>query len=235
MTNPETRYTSRSNRSRKPNGMSKLLNVLIGVVVVLIVITAGFIFLGGDEKDEAATNNTEETSTDLESSNNETEDETEIGSEEIASEDENTEGTTEDDGATEEEATTTEEETVNEDSTTGGTVTSSPSDDALVSDSIVNTEWKPVGTSQTGEHTSVYSTDHVDWDEKVKALAYTTGLSADNMIIWHIGNGGSPQKSIGVVSSNNKEEKYRVYLQWVDGEGWKPEKMETLKTLDGAY
>ena len=55
------------------------------------------------------------------------------------------------------------------------------------------------------------------------------------MIVWIIQNGKKKKKSIGVVSSKNKEEKYRVYLQWVDGEGWKPEKMETLKTLDGAY
>ena len=75
----------------------------------------------------------------------------------------------------------------------------------------------------------------MDWTEKLNAIAYTTGLSADKMIVWRIQNGGDPQKSIGVVSSKNKKDKYRVYLQWVDGEGWKPEKMETLKTLDGAY
>ena len=75
----------------------------------------------------------------------------------------------------------------------------------------------------------------MDWQEKIKALSYASGLAEDNMIIWQIGNGGGPQKSIGVVSSNDKVEKYRIWLQWVEGEGWKPEKMETLKTLEGAY
>ncbi|WP_075618153.1 YrrS family protein [Paenisporosarcina indica] len=234
MINTQSRYTSRSNRPKKPN-MNKLLNILIGVVVILIVITAGIIFFGNDEKEQAESkNNTEETALKNESTENDsesaqdtdTESKPEIGSEEIASEDENAEGTTEDES---------EEESSEEGSTTGGSVTSSPSDDPVVSDTIANTAWEPVGTSQTGEHVSIYSKNHVDWNEKVKALAYATGLSSDNMIVWHLGNGGSPQKSIGTVSSKNKEEKYRVYLHWVDGEGWRPEKMDTLKTLDGAY
>ncbi|QBP40834.1 YrrS family protein [Paenisporosarcina antarctica] len=230
--NTQRRFTSRSNRPKKPNRTNKILNALIGLVVVMIVITAGVIFLGNNDAEKAdGKNDTEETK----SSSDETEttdesvaseEETEVGSEEIISDEESTEET--------EEETTTEDPTP-EDPTTGGTVTSTPSNDPLISEKIVNTAWKPVGTTQTGEHTSVYSEGHVDWDEKIKAIIYTTGLSTDNMIVWRIANGGSPQKSIGVVSSKNKEEKYRVSLQWVEGEGWKPEKMETLKTLNGAY
>lgn len=236
MTNTQSRYASRSNRPKKPNSMNKILNALIGLVVVLIVITAGFIFIGNDDEEQAdSKSNTEETASDNESTENDTESaqgtdtesQPEIGSEEITSEDEETEDTPE--------GEVTKEESSEEGSTTGGSVTSTPSDDPLVSETISNTAWEPVGTSQTGEHVSIYSKDHVDWNEKVKALTYATGLSADNMIVWRIGNGGSPQKSIGVVSSKNEEEKYRVYLSWVDGEGWRPEKMETLKTLDGAY
>ena len=231
MTNTQSRYTSRSNRPKKPN-MNKLLNILIGVVVVLIIITAGFIFIGNNDDEQAESkNNSEETASNNESTENETESaqdtdtgsKPEIGSEEIDPEDENADGTTD------------EEESSEESTTPGGSVTSSPSDDPVVSDTIANTAWEPVGTTQTGEHVSIYDKDHVDWNEKVKALAYATGLSSDNMIVWHLGNGGSPQKSIGTVSSKDKEEKYRVYLQWVDGEGWRPEKMDTLKTLDGAY
>lgn len=230
MTNNQRRYTSRSNRPNKQNSTNKILNVLIAVVVVLIVITAGFIFLGNDDPEladnknntkdtESTVSNDEEGSKESEDPETDTStDETVIGSEEVVPEEENTDDT-------EEEATTT----------TGGTVTSTPTNDPLVAERIVNTAWKPIGTSQTGEHTSVYSEGHLDWSEKLKAIAYTTGLSESNMIVWRIENGGGPQKSVGVVSSNDKEEKYRVYLAWVDGEGWKPEKLETLKTLDGAY
>jgi len=239
--NTQRRFTSRSNRPNKPNRTNKILNALIGLVVVMIVITAGIIFLGNDDSEKADSNNdTEDTqSSDEESETAEesvaSKEETEVGSEEIASDDESSQGTEEE--AIEEEVIEDEaiEEETTEDPTTGGTVTSTPSNDPLISERIVNTSWKPVGTTQTGEHTSVYSEGHVDWDEKIKAIVYTTGLSTDNMIVWRIANGGSPQKSVGVVSSKNKEEKYRVNLQWVDGEGWKPEKMETLKTLNGAY
>jgi cytoskeletal protein RodZ len=260
MANTQRRYTSRSNRPHKPNRTNKILNALIGVVIVLIVITGGFIFLGKDDSEQAKS---KESQTDVSNSQDESEPgttgvpEADESSEEVSSKeietDEDAEAVKEaaakeeavakkkeeakkDEVAKEEaEKESTEEEAATEDSTTGGTVTSTPSNDPLVSERVVNTAWKPVGTSQSGQHTSVYSEGHVDWTEKLNAIAYTTGLSADNMIVWRIQNGGDPQKSIGVVSSNNKEEKYRVYLQWVDGEGWKPEKMETLKTLNGAY
>ena len=234
MTSPQSRYASRSNRPKKPKNMNKLLNILIGVVVLLIVITAGFIFLGnGDENDSASEKRSEETASNAETSDSQdeatdaedenTESEPEIGAEEIPAEDDENGST--DEGS---EDSSTEE-------TPEGSVTTMPSDDPIVSESIVNPAWEPIGTSQSGEHVSIYKEGHVDWNEKVQALAYATGLSSDNMIVWRIENGGSPQKSIGVVTSGNKEEKYRVYLQWVDGEGWKPEKLETLKTLEGAY
>lgn len=234
MTNTQRRYASRNNRPNKPNRTNTILNALIGVVILLIVITAGIIFLGNDEPEKANESDKNQSevkggedkpgATGVPEAGSETDD-SEVGTEEIETPEEDTEAKEED----------SEESTTTEDSATGGTVKSTPSDDPLVSESIVNTAWKPVGTSQTGEHVSVYSEGHVDWNEKVKALAYTTGLAENDMIIWRIENGGGPQKSIGIVSSGNKEEKYRVYLQWVDGQGWKPEKMETLKTLDGAY
>jgi hypothetical protein len=232
MAETQRRYSSRTTRPNKPGKTNKILNALIGLVVVLIVITAGFIFLGDDEKEQAITSNGEETNLENETSDNESDnnsDETEDDTEGLTSEE--IEPTPEDEEVSEE----TAEESAEESTTTGGTVTSTPQDDTLVSETIVNTNWKSIGTTQTGQHTSVYEKGHVDWNEKVKALSYTTGLATDNMIIWRLANGGSPQKSIGIVSSNDKEEKYRVLLQWVDGEGWKPEKMETLRTLEGAY
>lgn len=243
MAETQRRYSSRTNRPNKPGKMNKILNALIALVVVLIVITAGIIFLGNGTSEKADSPKNEETESNMESETDSNEgdpsESVETNSEEETEEDA-TEGlTTEEVEPTEEEVVTeetTEDTESNEDATTeGGSVTSTPSDDPIVSESIVNTAWKPVKTSQTGSHTSVYEKGHVDWDEKVQAITYATGLASDNMIIWRLSNGGGPQKSIGVVSSNDKQEKYRVYLQWIDGQGWKPEKMETLKTLEGAY
>lgn len=99
----------------------------------------------------------------------------------------------------------------------------------------MNPAWEPIGTEQSGEHVSVYKRNSVDWKEKEQALIYATGISAENMIIWKLKNGGSPQKSIGIISTKDKTEKYRVFLEWVDNEGWKPVKMDVLTTLDFNY
>ena len=74
-----------------------------------------------------------------------------------------------------------------------------------------------------------------DWNEKIAAISYATNLPEDALIIWKIKNGGNPQKSIGIVSTKDKVEKYRVYLEWVDEKGWKPVKMDVLNTLDFNY
>lgn len=228
MAETKRRYSSRTTRPNKPGKTNKILNALIGLVVVLIVITAGLIFQGEDEKEQAKTSNGEETNLENETSD----DKSDKNSDDTK---DDTEGLTSEEIEPTPEEEEVSEETTEDSATPGGTVTSTPSDDSLVSEIIINTDWKPIGTSQTGQHTSVYEKGHVDWNEKIKALSYTTGLAMDNMIIWRLANGGSPQKSIGIVSSNDKQEKYRVLLQWVEGEGWKPEKMETLRTLEGAY
>src|SRR5699024_3718415 len=94
---------------------------------------------------------------------------------------------------------------------------------------IVNPDWKPVGTKQTGEHVSKYDGQSDDWNEKKKAISYATGLSEDQLYFDRIQNGGSPQKSEGIVRSKDNSKKYKVYLEWVDGQGWKPVKMDVLK------
>ena len=116
-----------------------------------------------------------------------------------------------------------------------GTVTYGPSDDKIIAETVVNTAWKPIGTTQTGVHTSMYDGKSVDWNEKKQALAYATGLSENEMIFKKIKNGGGPQKSIGIVSSRDGSEKYRVYLEWVDEQGWKPVQMDKLTTLEFDY
>lgn len=246
MAETQRRYSSRTNRPNKPRNMNKILNALIAFVVVLIVITAGIIFLGNDTSEKAESPKNEETKSNTDSDTDSNDSSLESGetTSDEETEEDATEGLTteeveptEEDEASEETTENTTEDAESTESTTteGGSVTSAPSDDPIVSESIVNTAWEPVKTSQTGSHTSVYEKGHVDWNEKLQAITYATGLASDNMITWQLSNGGGPQKSIGVVSSKDKQEKYRVYLQWIDGQGWKPEKMETLKTLEGAY
>lgn len=223
MANQEKRYPSRMNKKNRSNSV---LNMMIGLVFTLILITAAFIFL---DKEEGSIEQPE--------------------SVKIAPD---TEQASEEDGAAEEprddsaDAKDSEEPEVSEEApadpeeteegtVTGGTITKEDSNDPIVEETIVNTSWEPVGTSQKGDHVSVYQKGSADWNEKIKAISYATGLAEDDMYVMMIKNGGGPQKSIGVVQSKDQSKKYRVHMQWVDGEGWNPVKLDVLKTLKGAY
>lgn len=223
MANQEKRYPSRMNKKNRSNSV---LNMMIGLVFTLILITAAFIFL---DKEEGSIEQPE--------------------SVKIAPD---TEQASEEDGAAEEprddsadakdseepevsEEAPAEPEETKEGTVTGGTITKEDSNDPIVEETIVNTSWEPVGTSQKGDHVSVYQKGSADWNEKIKAISYATGLAEDDMYVMMIKNGGGPQKSIGVVQSKDQSKKYRVHMQWVDGEGWNPVKLDVLKTLKGAY
>ncbi|MBE3570390.1 MAG: YrrS family protein [Bacillales bacterium] len=97
-----------------------------------------------------------------------------------------------------------------------------------VEETIKDPNWEPVATQQSGEHVSSFDTNSVDWKEKVKALSYATGIPEDNMTVWFI-SGQGPDKAIGTVSpKGRKNDAYRVYIEWVDGKGWKPVQVEKL-------
>lgn len=226
---------SRTRRKKGRNRSNRILNLLIGIVVVLIIIVASSILLKGgndqaDEKDVADRIELEDEST----LGEETEDGQTTGDEDNAGEGKSDQG--EDDRVISEERQTDRDDEAEEtDSHSPGKVTIVPSTDEVIAETVIDTSWQPIGTTQTGEHVSLYDGKSVDWKEKEKALAYATGLPYDSMIFWKIKNGGGPQQSIGIVSSKDRAEKYRVYLEWVDGQGWKPVKMDVLTTLDFDY
>ncbi|MBZ5201265.1 YrrS family protein [Planomicrobium chinense] len=237
MTNEKKPYPSRLDKKNRSNS---LLNWMIGVVFALIVITGAFIFLdNGDESAQEPESVTIETDTEQQTSGEETNLEEDAEADEKAEEEadakaeEEAKAKEEADKAAEEKAE--EEKAAEEGKVTGGTITREDSSDPVVEETVINTSWEPVGTKQSGKHVSVYDKGSVDWNEKINAISYATGLSQDNMYVMMIKNGGGPQKSIGVVQSKDKSQKYRVHLEFKDGEGWKPVKMDVLKTLEGAY
>lgn len=205
---------------RKKRKEDRFLNVLIGVVVVAIVVIA-FIVLPGDKEKSKEEHVKDD---DMETSQQEGNEQEDSGQSEV--------DIPEDEKDEEQPETEEAEEEIEEPADVE--VTINP-DDAIVSKSIVDPAWAPVGTSQQGEHVSLYDGNSVDWQEKLKALTYTTGLPENEMIVWKLKNGGSPQSAIGIVSSKDKAEKYRVYLEWVDDKGWQPVKMDILKTLEFDY
>ena len=202
-----TRYQQRSKRKKT----NFILNGLIIVVILLIVFVSYSIFHTNDEKN-ADKNKDSDTKTGQQAS----------GDKETAS------STTGSDNT--DENTTTEEEE-EEESEDGEVVTEGGSDSNVIK-TIENSSWQPVGTTQTGEHVASYS-EGVDWNEQIKALSYATGLDSGNRTLWFLGNNNQdPHKSIGTVSSKDKSAKYRVYIEWVDGSGWKPTKVEEIKDLN---
>ncbi|RNF40986.1 YrrS family protein [Planococcus salinus] len=227
MSNDQKPYPSRLNK-RNRNRSNSILNMMIGLVFTLILITGAFIFLDGDEEEAH-----EPESVQIASGSEGQTNMKDNGADEGAASQNDAEPQ-----ESEPQDDSSEEQTGSDESgeaTVGGTITREESNDPIVEETVINTSWEPIGTSQSGEHVSVYQKDSVDWQEKVSALSYATGLAEDDMYVMMIQNGGGPQKSIGTVTSKDQSKKYRVHLEWVDGEGWKPMKMDVLKTLEGAY
>ncbi|MBC1986870.1 DUF1510 family protein [Listeria sp. FSL L7-0478] len=113
------------------------------------------------------------------------------------------------------------------------TTETAESDDPNVA-KVITKDWKPIGTDQTGDHVNSYSSTSVDWQEKRKAFSAATDIPISNTSLWFVEQGADPAtQSIGTLSTKEDPDKaYRVYITWVDGEGWQPTKVEELKTND---
>lgn len=101
------------------------------------------------------------------------------------------------------------------------------SDDSNVVKAIEG-DWDPIGTEQEGPHTTTYEEGSQDRIEIREAVLMVTDLEEDNLVEQWIGRGGE-QKVIATVSNLDLTETYRVYLDWIDGEGWQPTRVEELE------
>ncbi|MFL6560901.1 MAG: YrrS family protein, partial [Bacillus sp. (in: firmicutes)] len=138
-----------------------------------------------------------------------------------------------DETSTSEDSTTTEDASAPEDADESQDVVTEGDGNSNVQTETENPSWQPVGTSQTGEHTAVYDKSSVDWQEMLNAISYATGLDQSNMTVYWLGRDKSTTNgSFGTVASKDNQQKYNVYLQWVDGQGWKPTKVEKLAEID---
>lgn len=89
-------------------------------------------------------------------------------------------------------------------------------------------DWQPVGTEQEGPHTTSYDEGSADRIEIKRAAMMVTGIEEANMTEHWIGRGGE-QQVIATVSDRTNEGFYRIYMQWIEGEGWQPTKVEELE------
>jgi type IV secretory pathway VirB10-like protein len=231
---------SRFNQRDQKRKVNKIYNIAITIVSILIVIVAVSIFLSDDgtETKKATTEPKQVAETEKgkvvdkpagKEKETDSEKEDAVGDSEATEED----AEKEDSKAKEEDAEEkTEDDADSEKAGDAELVEVEGSGDGNVAATYTSEGWKPVGTEQSGEHTTSFEKDSVDWNEMRKAIASGAGIDEGSMKLWWLQNGGSPTTAIGTVSEGDNPKTFRVYIEWVDGSGWKPVKVEELKTND---
>ncbi len=94
-------------------------------------------------------------------------------------------------------------------------------------------DWEPVGTKQQGPHTTNYDEGSADRIEIKRAVSIATGVKEDDMTEHWIGHGGD-QKVIATIQDTTNDDYYRVYVTWIDEEGWQVTKVEKIKEFNSA-
>lgn len=213
---------SRSSKRARRRKTNLILNSLIAIVLLLIMIVAGNIFFGDDEKASTEKNNSAEVTTDEDTEEKQDEDNKE--DQDGSTSEQNDESGDSNSDVTEE---TNEDETETETEPESEAVVSEGGEDSNVKRTIVNPAWKPIGTQQSGQHVAVYDDESIDWKEMLAAVSYASGVEQENMTVWFLGRNGD-NKSVATITEKGNPQAYRVYIDWVDGQGWKPVKIEEL-------
>lgn len=225
--NDSSRYDKRSKRKKT----NIILNGLIGVVILLIIVVGTIIFSGGKEEDQLADSAANEEVNKAETSKENNSDEKDVATDEESQKDGSEEEENKNNEENKDESTEeSNEEEKNEEEVKEEEIVTEGGSSADVKRTVENPAWQPVGTVQDEHPTAVYDQSHVDWDEMLRAITYATGLDRSAMTVYFLGNDGV-NRSVGTVASPNKDEMYRVYIEWVDGKGWKPTKVEELNNI----
>lgn len=231
--NDKQNPNSRSNRFEKKRKGTMLFTWLVGAGSLLIIVLIGLFIFGGDDTESIA----KDTETVEDTNNGDNSDATQNDDHADEESNENSDNSNSNDlVVTEENKQESNEKNKKDDSETS----SEGKDDSVIiiesSDNenvkrIVKKDWDPVQTQQdiSGEHRITYDKASQDWAEMLTAIRQVTGLTEQNMITKWIGNGGGPNKAVATVyNSENKNEVYRVHLQWLEGTGFQVQKVEEL-------
>lgn len=218
------RFQNRA-RKRKIKLIITGIAAIIGIVLIISVIN---IFSGGSEEANVAP---EDPNTTEQAKDNTLEEPVDDAEAEDTNKSIDTNESIEEDNISEK-VSPNKKETSNHlsEKTTTNTTKTEASEGKVVRTTEEN--WEPVGTEQEGEHVTDFTKGSNDWEEMTQAIGSATGLSNDNMIVWWMGNGGASDKATSTVSTKDKGTYYRVQLEWVNGSGWKPLKVEEVKGND---
>ncbi|MED0769109.1 YrrS family protein, partial [Bacillus atrophaeus] len=212
-----------------------VLNILIAVVCILILVVAINLFINSPSTNDVA-KDTETSQTKKSPASGKTEKKSD---EDIKDSKKDTSDSDKDSDSKQDDSSKSDDSDSKKDSDTDSDeTTDDPFKDATVTEggssgnvekTIVNKDWKAVGTEQSGEHTATYDSSSQDWSEMLKAISYATGVSKDQMTVLWLGNNGSPQDAKGKILDKTSGAKYQVTITWEDKKGWKPTKVEKLK------
>ena len=94
--------------------------------------------------------------------------------------------------------------------------------------SQTNPSWKPIGTEQGAKPEMKFKEGTVDWSEMKKAISYAVDVPESQLIFDFIGNNGN-NKAYGNVRDKQSNKKYKVNIDWVENQGWKPASVQVVK------
>jgi LCP family protein required for cell wall assembly len=99
---------------------------------------------------------------------------------------------------------------------------------------VITKDWKPVPTNQTN-HTGVTFDEHsLDWEEMKAAIANGADLSPNEMILWWVESKGI-NRVMATVTNKAQTVNYRVHVEWIEGRGYAPVKVEELYENDQKH
>ncbi|PFM20736.1 FMN-dependent NADH-azoreductase [Bacillus anthracis] len=94
--------------------------------------------------------------------------------------------------------------------------------------SQTNPSWKPIGTVQGAKPEMKFKEGTVDWSEMKQAISYAVDVPESQLIFDFIGNNGD-NKAYGNVRDKQSNKKYKVDIDWVENQGWKPASVQVVK------
>ncbi|MEN1969316.1 DUF1510 family protein [Lentibacillus sp. N15] len=206
---------SRVDKFEKRRKNTKLLSIMLVVGAILIVLLIGTFIFSGNDKTETVDNQQQATDQQTKEVDDTSEaDDQEEKDEDQADDQEESDDESEDhDGVNKKKVESPDDDNVKE---------------AYVGD------WKPIGTEQQGPHTMNFDEGAQDRKEMEKAASVATDLDEGNMTAWWLERDGD-QQVVATVSGKDENQAYRVYLSWVDEQGWQPKKIEVLKENDQKH
>ncbi|PFY64522.1 FMN-dependent NADH-azoreductase [Bacillus toyonensis] len=94
--------------------------------------------------------------------------------------------------------------------------------------SQTNPSWKPIGTKQGTKPEMKFKEGTVDWSEMKVAISYAVDVPESQLIFDFIGNNGN-NKAYGNIRDKQSNKKYKVDIDWVENQGWKPVSVQVVK------